>query len=222
LAKVCPNCKTVNVDNASFCQKCGKELSQTSQAPQTVQTQKSKGAVRPKKSTRKNIVLGGIGLLFLLVMIWGGVSILGNHGTPTQTYNNGYLSFTYPSSWKINGNTTNDSVWMFKSDNTSFFQAMGPDPMSSVAETDGVADNMSDIANAELANTTFTNIQNINVNGIPGVLAYVNDSWTGYHAQVYFAVGNNLYWYNFFDAQPTADSDNINEFFMLINSTKAK
>ena len=106
MAKVCPNCKTVNVDNASFCQKCGKELSQTSQAPPTVQTQKSKGAVRPKKSTRKNIVLGGIGLLFLLVLIWGGITLFGGHTPTTMQFSNAYVSFNYPGNWYVSNDSS--------------------------------------------------------------------------------------------------------------------
>ncbi len=53
MAKVCPNCKTVNVDNASFCQKCGNDLKQTSKEPQRVQSPKSKGSVRPKEKYGK-------------------------------------------------------------------------------------------------------------------------------------------------------------------------
>ena len=73
LAKVCPNCKTVNVDNASFCQKCGKELSQTSKEPQRVQYPKSEGNIQPESNNpvtpakpKVNKVMVGMSLLMML------------------------------------------------------------------------------------------------------------------------------------------------------------
>ena len=141
---------------------------------------------------------------------------------PTKNYTGNYLSFTYPSSWNISGNSTNSTVYMMTTNNSSFFEAYAPESMASVAATDNVADNISDIANNDFANTNLINITQITVDGNPGVMASNNNSLIGYHAQVYFAVGDNLYWYIFYDANPINDSANINDFFMLINSTKAK
>jgi hypothetical protein len=45
-------------------------------------------------------------------------------------------------------------------------------------------------------------------------MAYTNDSSTSYHA-VYVAVGNNLYWFNFFDANLNDDNTNINYYHKM-------
>jgi hypothetical protein len=170
-----------------------------------------------------NVMLGIIVIVFVIVSVLYGFN---SNITPktilTKNYNGSYLSFTYPSSWNISGNTTNSTVFMMKTDNSSFFEAYAPESMASVAASDNVADNITDIANCEFANTNLVNITQITVDGNPGVMASNNNSWIGYHAQVYFAVGDNLYWYIFYDANPIDDNANINDFFMLINSTKAK
>ncbi|MGP8024546.1 MAG: hypothetical protein ACLQG5_08850 [Methanobacterium sp.] len=167
-------------------------------------------------------ILGIIIVVFIIGIVIYGFSSNSSTPIPTKTYNGTYLSFTYPSSWSITGNSTNTSLMWMKNDNTSYFMVYGPESMSSVAASDNVGDNLTYVANSEFASTNLMNITNINVNGVPGVMAYTNSSWTGYNAQVYFAVGDNLYWYHFYDANPIDDSVNINEFFMLINSTKAK
>jgi len=166
-------------------------------------------------------ILGIIIIVFIIALVIYGFSN-NTTATPTKNYTGTYLSFTYPSSWNITGNSTNTSIMWMKTDNTSYFMVYGPDSMASVAASDNVADNVTYIANSEFGKTNLMNITKIDVNGIPGIMASNNDSSTGYNAQVYFAVGNNLYWYHFFDAQPIYDSDNINAFFTLINTTKAK
>ncbi len=173
--------------------------------------------------------LKGILVIFAIIIIVFIIGFLALHSfsnnvypNPTKNYTGNYLSFIYPSSWNIGGNTTNSTVYMMTSNNSSFFEAYAPESMASVAATDNVADNITDIANMEFANTNLVNITNITVDGNPGVMASNNNSLIGYHAQVYFAVGDNLYWYIFYDANPINDSVNINDFFMLLNSTKAK
>lgn len=167
---------------------------------------------------KSKIILG----IIIIIIIIGIIIYSYTSQTQTKNYNSTYISFTYPSTWNINGNATNTSVFMRINDNSSFFIAYGPNSLSSIAANDGVSDNLTDMANYEFSSNNFTNITNINVNGIPGVMAYTNDPSTGYHAQVYFAVGNNLYWFSFYDANPNDDNTNINDFFIVINSTKAK
>ncbi len=171
--------------------------------------------------------LKGIFIIIIVVIIIGfAIYDFSSNTTPnpnpSKNYNGNYLSFTYPSSWNIIENTTNSTVFMMTTNNSSFFEAYVPESMASVAATDNVADNISDIANTEFANTNLVNITQITVDGNPGVMASNNNSLIGYHAQVYFAVGDNLYWYIFYDANPINDKANINNFFKLINSTKAK
>jgi hypothetical protein len=167
----------------------------------------------------------GIFIIIIIVFIIG-FAIYGFSSSttpnPTKNYTGNYLSFTYPSSWNISENSTNSTVYMMTTNNSSFFEAYAPESMASVAATDNVADNISDIANNDFANTNLINITQITVDGNPGIMASNNNSLIGYHAQVYFAVGDNLYWYIFYDANPIDDGANINDFFMLINSTKAK
>ncbi|MGO9387544.1 MAG: hypothetical protein ACLPWD_05770 [Methanobacterium sp.] len=169
--------------------------------------------------------LKGIFIIIIIVFIMG-FAIYGFSSNTTlnlsKNYTGNYLSFTYPSSWNIIVNTTNSTVFMMTTNNSSFFEAYDPESMASVAATDNVADNITDIANTEFANTNLVNITQITVDGNPGVMASNNNSLIGYHAQVYFAVGDNLYWYIFYDANPINDKANIDNFFMLINSTNAK
>ncbi|MGA2677417.1 MAG: hypothetical protein ACLQG5_12885 [Methanobacterium sp.] len=68
----------------------------------------------------RKIVLSIIGLLVVLVLIWGGVTLLGSHNTPmntTKTFSNAYVSFDYPSNWNVTSdNSTSSRIQVYLTD----------------------------------------------------------------------------------------------------------
>jgi hypothetical protein len=90
---------------------------------------------------KSKIILG----IIIIIIIIGIIIYSYTSQTQTKNYNSTYISFTYPSTWNINGNATNTSVFMRINDNSSFFIAYGPNSLSSVAANDGVSDNLTDM-----------------------------------------------------------------------------
>jgi hypothetical protein len=68
VTKTCPNCKAENDDDASFCQNCGEDLSQTSQSTQRVETSGSSGSTG-WWSKRNKTVIGIAGVCIGLIII---------------------------------------------------------------------------------------------------------------------------------------------------------
>lgn len=74
MTKTCPNCKTKNVDDATFCQNCGKNLNQTSQAAQRVGTTQEGGAIsdwwnKRSKGAKTGIGIAGICCIGLILIL---------------------------------------------------------------------------------------------------------------------------------------------------------
>ncbi len=122
MTKLCPKCKTENVDNSSFCQNCGKDLSQTSQAIQ--RTQRSERAKSWwNKQTKRNKAGIGIGVccigLILIIAIAGvfspdkttattaPITNISNSSSTTNTFTGSDMSFIIPNGWTV---TTNQSL----------------------------------------------------------------------------------------------------------------
>jgi len=86
MTKTCPKCKNENVDDASFCQNCGNNLSTTSKTPQREKTQEG-GAIsdwwgKQSKRNKTSIGIGGVCCIGLIIII----AIFGM-SSPDQTNN---------------------------------------------------------------------------------------------------------------------------------------
>ncbi len=72
MTKICPNCKTGNSDDATFCQNCGKDVSQTSRATQRTVTPNSGATAWWGKQSKRNktaIGIGGVCCIGLIIII---------------------------------------------------------------------------------------------------------------------------------------------------------
>ena len=88
MTKVCQNCKTVNVNDATFCEKCGKKLPEFSNASNTVKKDKIPknkpsgwlNEQSPKSKTA--LILGVIGLIIIFLIV---IAASNNSSTDTST-----------------------------------------------------------------------------------------------------------------------------------------
>ncbi|MBI4813708.1 MAG: zinc-ribbon domain-containing protein, partial [Methanobacterium sp.] len=112
MTKICPNCKTENIDSADFCQNCGAELPKfTYNLPPKGETPGTKkGGWWSKQTTPVKILsvvgvccVGLIVLLFLVGLLFPDATTfnLDTGDTPalTQTFSEAGLTFNYPSDW---------------------------------------------------------------------------------------------------------------------------
>jgi len=139
MTKVCPNCKKENSDNSKFCQNCGNELKETTDSVKPEDT--SGGGVIGWWNNTSNggRALGIIGVCCVGILIIFAIASMvspdkntatnttpTNNTTPTTTpvsavatFDNGIISFQYPTGTPINNATTDpaDGVYIVTSNN---------------------------------------------------------------------------------------------------------
>ena len=74
MTKTCSNCKSVNADDATFCQNCGENINSTSQTTQRVETPRSGSAGWWNKQSKRNKTVIGIagvciGVIFIIAIV---------------------------------------------------------------------------------------------------------------------------------------------------------
>jgi hypothetical protein len=74
LTKTCSNCKSVNADDATFCQNCGENINSTSQTTQRVETPRSGSTGWWNKQSKRNKTVIGIagvciGVIFIIAIV---------------------------------------------------------------------------------------------------------------------------------------------------------
>jgi len=141
VTKICPNCKKENSDNSKFCQDCGNELKETTDSVKSDKT--SGGGIASwwnKQSKGGKTALGIVGVccLGLIIVIAIGAMVSPDKNTTTTpsntttnttptttpvsavaTFDNGIISFQYPTGTTINNATTDpaDGVYIVTSNN---------------------------------------------------------------------------------------------------------
>ncbi|EKQ50789.1 MAG: hypothetical protein B655_2304 [Methanobacterium sp. Maddingley MBC34] len=167
MTKICPNCKTENMDSAEFCQNCGTELPKFSYnvpPKEDTPSQPKSGGWWGKQTTLVKIIsvvgVCCVGLIVLIVL--AGIFFpdattfninTGNTPALTQTFSESGLTFNYPSDW------TNSSVKYIDS-STSIVQSLG-----TLASPDGL---LLDVSKQDMTETveaakegTKTNLKTI-------------------------------------------------------------
>ena len=143
VTKVCPNCKTANPDNSGFCQECGTELKGKTNAVKSNVTT-GNGLTdywnKQNKGSKAAIVISVccVGLILLVAigaMVFPDKTTTTPNTTPSTTatntnptttpvsavatFDNGIISFQYPTGTQINNATTDpaDGVYLVTSNN---------------------------------------------------------------------------------------------------------
>jgi amino acid transporter len=115
MTKICPKCKTENLDSATFCQNCGEELPKyTYNVPSSedvpLKSKAKSGNWWSKQTTPVKILsvvgvccVGLIVLILLVGLIFPDATTFnldtGNTPALTQTFSQAGLSFNYPGDW---------------------------------------------------------------------------------------------------------------------------
>jgi hypothetical protein len=113
MTKICPKCKTENMDDAGFCQNCGEELDEAVKVPvkgngtgfKTKETGAATGGWWSKQSTGVKAGIGIAGVccigLILLVALGGFLSPdkTNNTANLSGNFTGGNLTFNYPAGW---------------------------------------------------------------------------------------------------------------------------
>lgn len=91
MSKLCPNCKSGNSNDATFCQNCGKNLNSSTQATQRVNNPRSGGSISNRwnnQSNRNKTALGVAGVCcFGLIIIIAIFAMSPDHNTDTVNTN---------------------------------------------------------------------------------------------------------------------------------------
>jgi len=110
VTKICSNCKSVNADDATFCQNCGKSINQTSKATQSSNNPKSGGGIsdRWNKQSKRNqaaIGIAGVCCIGLIIII-----AVGGMLSPNQTANTANTNSTTTPTPTTTSNSTSSST----------------------------------------------------------------------------------------------------------------
>ncbi len=102
MSKLCPNCKSGNSDDATFCQNCGENLNSSAQATQKVETPNNSGATgwwgKQSKRNKTALGIGGVCCIGLIIII----AIFGIF-SPDNTTNTANTNPTTPSTPTVTG-----------------------------------------------------------------------------------------------------------------------
>ncbi len=117
MTKICPNCKTVNSDNAGFCQECGTALKEPSIPKNDEKSGNRITNFWNKQSRRRKASIGILGVVFfgliILVIVFGGMfAPLDNTPvalTPAANFTDNSIAFNYPNDMVNDSFATNGS-----------------------------------------------------------------------------------------------------------------
>ena len=95
MTRICPDCKTENIDSAEFCKNCGNEIEGT-EIPVQIKKSPKKSVIEgnKKKNTRKTLGIIGFCCLGILVIVFVSGML-----SPDKTFANQYVSFNLPSGY---------------------------------------------------------------------------------------------------------------------------
>jgi hypothetical protein len=175
MTKICPNCKTENIDSAKFCKNCGNEMEETEKPTQTKKSPKNSSIGGNKqKNTSKTLGIIGVCCLGILVIV-----VVSGMLSPDKTFANQYVSFNLPSGYVAvnqpdNGNGFCD-VNIYKgtpADSTS-----DTDP-NYVGDISTVADSATD-ANMQATYSEDATTTQLTLNGVSATQFVDTDPSTG-------------------------------------------
>ena len=121
MTKVCPKCKTENMDNAGFCQNCGEELKEAVKVPLKdktgFKTKESSAVTGGWWSRQSTVVKAGLGIAGICCIGLILIVVLGGFLSPDKTtvsnlssnFTGGNLTFSYPGEW-TNASSSEDIV----------------------------------------------------------------------------------------------------------------
>ena len=166
-------------------------------------------------------LLSVIGLIVLLVIIWGSVTLLGSYNTPintTKTFSNAYVSFEYPSNWNVTSdNSGNGTIQLYLTD-------------SNVNNTlsAGFLSLLTDSQEHEqsVLYPEYANIINNNTTANGYKITWYNDSLNQQGGTViggFIYNGSNVYWLDVKSSNSNiTDTDDSQCFTLVINSIHFK
>lgn len=230
MTKICPNCKTENIDSAEFCQNCGTELPKFSyNVPPKGDTpsQPKSGGWWGKQTTLVKIIsvagvccVGLIVLLVLLGLFFPDATTFnidtGNTPALTQTFSESGLTFNYPSDWE------NSSVKYIDS-STSIVQSLGtlksPDGLlldvskQDMTETveaakEGTKANIKTIPSAQITSETTKTVNGLKIYEM--IVTYTDTSTNQEAKSLYVITGKDgqvAYYLQFIDDPSNFSSD---------------
>nr|WP_319372382.1 PsbP-related protein [uncultured Methanobacterium sp.] len=231
MTKICPKCKTENLDSAAFCQNCGEELpkytynvpSSGDRAPES----KAKGGNWWSKQTNLVKILSVVGVCCVgLIVIIGLLAILfpdattfnldtGNTPALTQTFSQAGLSFNYPGDWKTssvkyvdNSASVVQSLGTFASPDNLVLDVSKQDMTATVAEAkEGTKANLKTISSSQILSETTKTVNGLTVYEM--ILTY-SDSNNNEVKSLYVITGKDgqvSYYLQFIDTPSNFNSD---------------
>jgi hypothetical protein len=228
MTKICPECKTENMDSAEFCQNCGAELPKfTYNVPQkdVEATEKAKSGgwwSRQSTGVKLGIAIGGIcciGIIVIIVlfgMYLPDLSTTSNTTTNTATstaalgatFSQGGLTFNYPSDWVTSTVTYNgtslsvQNLGTYASPQGLTLDVNKQDMTATVAQAkDGTINNIKTaMPSAQILSETKKTINGLTVYEL--VLTYTNSNTNNQEKSLYVITGKDgqvAYYMQFMD-----------------------
>ncbi|MGO9386751.1 MAG: hypothetical protein ACLPWD_01730 [Methanobacterium sp.] len=167
------------------------------------------------------ILISVIGLMVLLVIIWGSITLQGSHNTPvntTKTFNNTYVSFDYPSNWNVTSDNSGNGkiqVYLTDSNDNNTFNA-------------GFLSLLTDSTEHEqsVLYPEYANIINNNTTANGYKITWYNDSLNQQGGTViggFISNGSNVYWLDIKSSNSNiTDTDDSQCFTLVINTIHFK
>ncbi len=235
MTKICPNCKTENIDSADFCQNCGTELPKfTYNIPQGGEPPETKkGGWWSKQTTLVKIIsvvgVCCVGLLALIVLagiFFPDATIFnldtGNTPALTQTFSGAGLTFNYPSNWGtssvkyIDSSTSNvQSLGAFASPDGLLLDVSKQDMTVTVeAAKEGTKENLKTIPSAQILSETTKTVNGLTIYEM--IITYTDTTTNKETKSLYVITGKDgqiAYYLQFID-----DPGNFNNDQPLMNS----
>ena len=118
VTKVCPKCKTENLDSSGFCQECGERLNEPVKVPQKNKEPNRFDKWWNKQSTGRKVLYTGliffvclIAVFSIVLLSWENTAKINNYQGPGETIQ---IQIDYSGSWNgfvaYNDNTTKRSI----------------------------------------------------------------------------------------------------------------
>jgi len=229
MTKICPNCKTENIDSADFCQNCGAELPKfTYNLPPKGETPGTKkGGWWSKQTTPVKILsvvgvccVGLIVLLFLVGLLFPDATTfnLDTGDTPalTQTFSEAGLTFNYPSDWStssvkyIDSSTSNvQSLGTFSSVDGLILDVSKQDMTVTVESAkEGTKANLKTIPSAQILSETTKTVNGLTIYEM--IVTYTDTSSNREAKSLYVITGKDgqvAYYLQFIDDPGDFNSD---------------
>jgi hypothetical protein len=230
MTKICPNCKTENIDSADFCQNCGTELPKyTYNVPPSGDTPTApKSGNWWSKQTSLVKILSIVGVCCVgLIVIVGLIAILfpdattfnldtGSVSDLTSTFSQSGLTFNYPGDWVTSSakyidssNSVIQSLGTFSTPDGRLVLDVSKQDMTSTVEAakEGTKTNLKSVPSAQILSETTKTVNGLTVYEM--VVTYT-DSNNKEAKTLYVITGKDgqvVYYLQFIDEPSNFNSD---------------